>query len=108
MLRGRVLRDLSGGDTRVALFGHVYDYPILLAPVAFQKLFHPDGERATMLAASAMRAGMVVSTQASVGLEVLAREAAVAPWFQLYIQPDRAFTRDWCSAPRRRDTVPWW
>ena len=93
-LRGRVLCDLAGGDTRVALFGHVYDYPILLAPVAFQKLFHPDGERATMLAASAMRAGMVVSTQASVGLEELAREATVPPWFQLYIQPDRAFTRD--------------
>src|SRR5690606_14532589 len=59
---------------------------------AFQKLAHPQGEQASVLAASAMGAGMVVSTQASVSLETLAGSATKPLWFQLYIQPDREFT----------------
>lgn len=92
-LRNRVLADLRGGDTRVRLFGQDFDHPIFLAPVAFQKLVHPEGELASVLGASALRAGMVVSTQASVDLEEIARQAQTPLWFQLYIQPDREFTR---------------
>jgi 4-hydroxymandelate oxidase len=94
LLRSRVLRDLAGGHTTLSLFGRRLAYPILLAPVAHQKLLHPDGEMATVLAASAMGAGMVVSTQATVALEDIARQAQAPLWFQLYIQPDRDFTRD--------------
>lgn len=93
-LRAGVLQDLSGGDTRLELFGRIFEFPILLAPVAFQTMFHPEGERATALAASAMGAGMVVSTQASLPLADVAREATAPLWFQLYIQPDRDFTLD--------------
>lgn len=91
-LRTRLLRDLSGGNTRLELFGRRFDSPILLAPVAYQKLAHPEGEMATALAASANGAGMVVSTQASVSLEDIARAATAPLWFQLYVQPDRDFT----------------
>lgn len=91
-LRTRVLQPLAGGDTRLTLLGQELDHPILLAPVAFQKLAHPDGERATVLAASALRTAMVVSTQASLSLEDIAAAATTPLWFQLYIQPDRAFT----------------
>jgi 4-hydroxymandelate oxidase len=91
-LRSRVLRDLSGGNTRLRLFGQSFDHPIFLAPVAYQKLAHPDGELASVLAASAVRAGMLVSTQASVELEAIAAAAQTPLWFQLYIQPDRDFT----------------
>lgn len=91
-LRSRVLRDLSDGNTRLRLFGQDFDHPIFLAPVAYQKLAHPEGELASVLAASALRAGMVVSTQASVELETIARQAQSPLWFQLYIQPDREFT----------------
>ncbi len=91
-LRPRVLTDLKGAHTRVALFGDTLDYPILLAPVAYQKLAHVEGELATVMGASAMRAGMVVSTQASMGLEDIARAAHAPLWFQLYIQHDRDFT----------------
>lgn len=93
-LRSRVLQDMTGGNTRLELFGQRFDYPILLAPVAFQKLAHPDGERATVLAASALKAGMIVSTQASVSLEEIARQATSTLWFQLYFQHDRGFTRE--------------
>lgn len=91
-LRSRVLRDLSGGNTRMQLFGVSHDFPILLAPVAYQKLAHPEGELATVMAASALQAGMIVSTQASFSLEEVAASASNPLWFQLYIQPDRAFT----------------
>ncbi len=93
-LRSRVLRDLSGANTRVTLFGAELAAPILLAPVAYQRLAHPEGEIATALAASAVETAMVVSTQASVSLEALAERAVAPLWFQLYIQPDRAFTAD--------------
>lgn len=93
-IKPRVLADLKGGGTQCRLLGQTLPYPILLAPVAYQKLAHPDGEMATALAAAAMQAGMVVSTQASVPLEDIAKQVTVPPWFQLYIQHDRGFTRD--------------
>ncbi|MCY1493769.1 4-hydroxymandelate oxidase [compost metagenome] len=93
-LLNRVLEDLKGGHTRLQLCGLDLDYPILLAPVAYQKLAHPDGELASVLGASAMGAAMVVSTQASVSLEAIAQAAQTPLWFQLYIQPDRGFTRE--------------
>ncbi len=40
-----------------------------------------------------MKTGMIVSTQASAMLEDIARAAQTSLWFQLYIQPDRDFTR---------------
>ncbi len=92
-LQGRVLSELADGNTKVTLCGSTFDYPILLAPVAYQKLAHPDGELATVLGASAMKAGMVVSTQSSVALEDIAQAAQTPLWFQLYMQPDRDFTR---------------
>lgn len=92
-LHGRVLRDLRGGHTRVTLFGHEYAHPVLLAPIAHQKLVHPDGELATALAADAVDAAMVVSTLSSTPLEAIAAVGQAPLWFQLYVQPDRGFTR---------------
>ncbi|WCD81566.1 alpha-hydroxy acid oxidase [Pseudomonas sp. TUM22785] len=91
-LLNQVLQDLGGGHTRLQLCGLELDYPILLAPVAFQQLAHPDGELASVLGASAMKAAMVVSTQAGISLESIAEAAQTPLWFQLYIQPDREFT----------------
>jgi len=91
-LMPRVLCEVAGGDTTLTLFGHRHPAPLLLAPVAFQQLAHPEGEAATALAASAMQTAMVVSTQAGMTLETLAQQAQAPLWFQLYIQPDREFT----------------
>ena len=93
----RVLRPLAGGHTRVTLLGRTLAHPILLAPVAFQRLAHPDGELALAYAAAALGAGVVLSTQASVPLEKVAQAVLPDPgrgplWFQLYLQPDRGFT----------------
>ncbi|MEL1266087.1 alpha-hydroxy acid oxidase [Pseudoxanthomonas putridarboris] len=93
-LQGRVLREVVGGDTRLSLLGEEFDYPILLAPVAFQTLAHRDGELAAVVGASAMKAGMVVSTQSGITLEEIAQAAQTRLWFQLYLQPDRDFTAE--------------
>ena len=95
----RVLQPLSGGHTRVQLLGRTLAHPILLAPVAFQRMAHPDGELATAHAAAALGAGLVLSTQSSVSLESVAQavrdEAGRGPlWFQLYLQEDRGCTLD--------------
>ncbi len=92
-LRSRVLADLSGGTTALDLFGSRFEHPILLAPIGWQALAHPDGECATVLGAGAMRAGMVVSTLSSTRLEDIAGQAAAPLWFQLYLQRERALTR---------------
>lgn len=92
LLRNRVLAEVAGGDTRVTLFGDTLEFPILLAPVARQKLAHPDGELAAVLGASAMRAAMVVSTEANTTIEDVARAAQAPLWFQLYFRHDREAT----------------
>ncbi len=91
-LSSRVLRDMSRAGTGLRLLGMELEHPILVAPVAFHRLFHPEGERATVAGAGTARAAMVVSTQASVMLEEIAADARAPLLFQLYIQPDRAFT----------------
>lgn len=90
----RILQDLTQANTRLSLFGREYAHPILIAPTAFHRLFHPGGEMATILGASAMDACMTVSTQAGTAIEEIAQAATVPPWFQLYIQPDRGFTAE--------------
>ncbi|MGR6805912.1 alpha-hydroxy acid oxidase [Sphaerotilus natans] len=96
-LQSRVLRPMAGAHTRVELLGRTLAHPVLLAPVAYQRLAHPDGEIATAQAAAALQAGMVLSTQSSVPVETVAhivrRDPESGPlWFQVYIQPDRDFT----------------
>ncbi|MDO9005505.1 MAG: alpha-hydroxy acid oxidase [Aquabacterium sp.] len=98
LLHPRVLRALAGGHTRQTLLGRVLAHPILLAPVAFQRMAHPDGELGTAYAAAAQGAGLVLSTQASTSLEHIAQailkdEGRGPLWFQLYLQRDRGFTQ---------------
>lgn len=94
----RMLRPLAGGHTRVTLLGRTLAHPVLVAPIAFQRLAHTDGELAMAYAAAAQGAGVVLSTQASVALETIAHAVQPDPgrgplWFQLYLQHDRGFTQ---------------
>ena len=94
-LRPRVLVDVSEVTTTTELLGHRLSMPILVAPMAYQRLAHLDGERA--LAGAAARAGTVfcLSTLATVGIGEIAQAAPDgARWFQLYVFTDRAITRE--------------
>ena len=90
----RVLRDVRDGHTRRTVVGQDFEHPILLAPVAHQRLVHPEGELATARAAQATQSGMVCSTLSSVRLEDIADRAGPRRWFQLYFQPSRPATLD--------------
>lgn len=95
------LADLSRASTAQMLLGQRLEWPVLLAPVAYQRLAHPEGELAGARAAMAMRTAMVVSTLSSYSLEDIAQAACGAAaelgrraplWFQLYSQPERQHT----------------
>jgi isopentenyl diphosphate isomerase/L-lactate dehydrogenase-like FMN-dependent dehydrogenase len=90
----RLLRDVTGGSTRLMLLGRELAHPILLAPVAFQKLVHPQGELETARAAAATDTPLVCSTLATQRLEDVAAAAGPQRWFQLYFQARRAATLD--------------
>lgn len=93
-LAPRVLQDLRGGHTRVDLLGRTWPFPLLVAPMAYQRWAHEDGEAGMALAAAAQGCGMVLSHQTSTDLASVARlvrdEPARGPlWFQLYGMADR-------------------
>jgi 4-hydroxymandelate oxidase len=91
-LQPRTLRGGAGGHTRLTLLGQDYAHPIFVAPMAFHKLAHAEGERATAMAADAQDACMVLSTQASIPMEDALKAGATCRWFQLYLQPVREAT----------------
>lgn len=88
-LQGRVLTDLRGASTGLTLFGQAMDHPLILAPVAYHHLAHPEGESATALGAAATGTVMTVSTLASTRIEDLGAGAPGPLWFQLYVQAQR-------------------
>ena len=87
----RVLRGAGRPRLEVELLGSRASMPVLIAPTAFHRLAHPDGERATARAAAAAGTVMIASMAATVAIEEIAA-AAPGAWFQLYIQPDLGFT----------------
>jgi 4-hydroxymandelate oxidase len=92
-IRYRVLRDVSRRSLAVSILGHDLACPLLVAPMAFQRLAHADGEIATARGAQAAGAGMILSTLATTSIEAV-RSATQAPlWFQLYIYRDRGLSR---------------
>ena len=87
-IQPRLLRDLGAGHTVRLIAGQTFAHPILLAPVAYQALVHPDRELASAQAARATDTRMVLSTLATTRLEEVARAGGAGHWFQLYLQPD--------------------
>ena len=92
-LTPRVLVDASHIDTSLVLLGLALPSPILLAPTAYHRLAHPDGEQATARAAGAVGALMVASTMSTCTMEEIAAAASAPLWFQLYVHRNRDITR---------------
>ena len=93
-LRPRILADVARINTEVSLFGGTLPSPVLLAPTAYHRLYHPEGELGTSRGAGAEGATYVVSTNTNTPIEDIARVAKAPLWFQIYIQSDRGFTRE--------------
>jgi isopentenyl diphosphate isomerase/L-lactate dehydrogenase-like FMN-dependent dehydrogenase len=88
-LRPRVMVDVSAVDTSCELLGERLDLPILLAPMAAQRLLHDDGELASARAAAAAGTVYCLSSRATTDLAAVAAATTGTLWFQLYVAGDR-------------------
>jgi isopentenyl diphosphate isomerase/L-lactate dehydrogenase-like FMN-dependent dehydrogenase len=98
-LRPRVLRDVADPGTAVTVLGQEVALPVLVAPMAYQRAAHADGE--VGMANAAREAGTIIchSTFAtSTAAEVA--ETGVKRWFQLYVPRDEGLTRKFCDQAR--------
>ncbi len=68
--------------------------PVLLAPAAYQRLMHPEGELASVQGANRHGVPFVLSSNGTVSMEEITAVPGARCWFQIYIQGDRGFTRD--------------
>ena len=79
-------RDL---DLTSTLFGDQHFAPIIVGPIANQKRFHADGEVATARGASAAKAAMVVSSDASLPFAAITQAATTPLWLQVYAKSSK-------------------
>jgi isopentenyl diphosphate isomerase/L-lactate dehydrogenase-like FMN-dependent dehydrogenase len=93
-LRPRMLVDVSGVRTSAEVLGAEVSMPVLVAPVAYQRLVDPEGEVGMARAAAGVGTVMCLSTLAtSRPSEVAAEAPGGRRWFQLYCFRDKAVTR---------------
>ncbi|HYP56075.1 MAG TPA: alpha-hydroxy acid oxidase [Solirubrobacterales bacterium] len=93
-LRPRMLAGLDEWSARTEVLGAEVSMPVLVAPVAYQRLVHPEAEIAMARAAAAAGTVMCLSTLAT----TRPREVAEAVpdgrrWFQLYCFRDEGVTK---------------
>ena len=87
----RMLRDVATRNLSTSVLGTAMPAPLMLAPIGVQKVVHPEGEKATARAASALGLPMIASTASHFTMEEIAAAGGEAPrWFQLYWASDRA------------------
>src|SRR5205085_4671093 len=89
----RVLVDVSRRELATSVLGTPVRLPVLVAPTAFQRLAHPDGELATARAAGDAGTVMILSTLSTTRVEDVVAAAGGPIWFQLYIYKDRCATQ---------------
>lgn len=87
----RVLSDVGERCLRTSMLGDACELPLAIAPMAYQKLLHPDGESATARAAKRAGVPFVLPMLSSVALEEVAAVGGTQ-WLQLYWLRDRGKT----------------
>ena len=98
-LRPRLLVDVAGCSTATTVLGHDVSMPLLVAPVAFQRVAHPDGEVGMARAAKEVGTIMCLSTIATTPPAEVAATGAPR-WFQLYVFRDEGVTRELIAQAR--------
>ncbi|CAN7938102.1 unnamed protein product [Ixodes hexagonus] len=95
-LRPRMLQGVAKRDKMVTLLRNdKLSMPIGISPTAFQKMAHPDGEKATARAAQKADTLMILSTLSNTTMEDVADAAPGGlRWFQLYVYKDRDITKN--------------
>lgn len=100
-LRPRVLRDVTTVDPGTALLGRPVTHPVMVAPTAFHRMAHGDGEPATARGAAAAGALFVLSTRSTTAVEDVAGALGGDPfWYQVYVLRDRDLTLELVARAR--------
>ncbi|MCM2393778.1 alpha-hydroxy acid oxidase [Streptomyces albipurpureus] len=89
----RILVDVSSCTTATRLVRSAAALPLAVAPVAYQRLFHPEGELAVARATATAGVPFTISTLSSVSMEEIAATGTTT-WFQLYWLKDRSAVID--------------
>jgi isopentenyl diphosphate isomerase/L-lactate dehydrogenase-like FMN-dependent dehydrogenase len=93
-LRPRQLTGVESSSAAASVLGRPVAAPILVGPVAYQRLLDPEGEAAMARAAAAFGTVMCLSTLATARpSEVAAAAPGARRWFQLYPFSDAGVTR---------------
>jgi isopentenyl diphosphate isomerase/L-lactate dehydrogenase-like FMN-dependent dehydrogenase len=77
-------------DLRTRVLGMELSMPVLLAPVGYLRVMHPEGEIAAARAAGRAGAGVILSTVSGHRLEDVKAASAGQVWYQLYLTGGRA------------------
>lgn len=83
-LRPRMLVDVSNIDLSTTVLGTAVSMPVLVAPTAYHRLAHDEGECETARGVGVAGTLMVVSTFSTRSLEDIAACASGPLWLQLY------------------------
>ncbi|MGH2813139.1 MAG: alpha-hydroxy acid oxidase [Actinomycetota bacterium] len=94
-LRPRILRGVTEPSTATTMLGVHVANPVAVAPTAFQKMAHPEGEVGAARGAAEAGAVFVLSTRSSMPLERVAEASGLGTrWFQVYVLKDRGWTKE--------------
>ncbi|MDQ3019476.1 MAG: alpha-hydroxy-acid oxidizing protein [Bacteroidota bacterium] len=93
-LKYRVLVDVSKRDLSTEVLGSKISMPVMIAPTAFHKIAHPEGEVEVAKAASAAETIMILSTLSNSSIEEVVKASDQNIWFQLYVFKDREVTKN--------------
>lgn len=90
----RMLRGVANRELGTTVLGTSVSFPVLVPPMAFHGLCHPEAELATARATTQAGTIFVASTMSNRSLEAIAESCAGPRWFQLYVYRDRGVTRE--------------
>jgi isopentenyl diphosphate isomerase/L-lactate dehydrogenase-like FMN-dependent dehydrogenase len=88
----RYLVDVRHVSTATQILGTELSMPIIVAPMAMQRLCQEEGELAMAAGATSIGTAMTLSTMATCGLEEVAATGSTPLWFQLYVLTRRDVT----------------
>ncbi len=92
--RPQVLREVEQVDVTSTVLGQPLAFPLVLAPVGFPRLVHPDGELAGARAAARAGLPFTLSTMSSRSIEEVRAVSDGRLWFQVYAWRDRGLVKE--------------
>ena len=87
-----ILASVGEPDLSTTVFGEKIDLPLFLSPVAMQRLFHHEGDKASARAAEKFGTFYSMSTMANSTIEEISKISGGPKMFQIYIHKIKGLT----------------